>query len=507
MKLFVNNLKNHATGVGEDTAGLLLKGAAVILAEYHILWCLLHSFAWSLPFKRYEQRFTVCLIAASIVYLLVKLSRQTNPPECFRRAAKRFFSREQCILLAMFLWFGIDCTIHQKLFGGTYFKDNDWRMFQFALAIILFFTLGRITGPKYARRIIEGMIHFTTIIYGSFCAFVLWHYLHADYITFPSGKKLELQVERNMSMKMGVNQNITAAQVTVMLGLCLYMIFTQKKKIKAAYLVPSGVFFVLLVLSNSRGSYFACMCMIIMSIAVYAFRKLRSADRGGNGKNYSVGRNAGRETNKNHSGINNRVTRIVAVVIVIVVCALLVRWLRMRLFSTVQNSAAGSSDAGNALRSIGNGLNDRDLIWRAAITMLLSSPRYFFLGVMPSRVGQTLVELQLYHMYQPHCHNLLVQIAASLGVPAMIVFCVFLVSLIRRAIRIILTRDPRYEHAWAVTIPLTGILVIDLVESFLFGPAYVNLPVFYLLAGWLVAMDQSYLNGTKRRKAKEISES
>ena len=500
MKLFINKPKNHATGIRKETAGLLLRGAAVILAEYHILWCLLHSYVWKFPYKKYEQRFTLCLMIASLVFLFVKLSEQTDPRRYLRKAAKRFFSREQCILLAVFLWFVIDCAIHQKLFGGTYFKDNDWRMFQFGLVIVLFFAFVRITGPKHARKIIEGMIHFTTIIYGSFCSYVLWHYLHADYFTFPSGRKLELQPYMHMSMKMGVNQNITAAQLTVMIGLCLYMIFTQKRKIKVIYLFPFGVFFMLLVLSNSRASYFACMCMIVMSIGIYAFRRMRPADPGGNSKRILTRQQDKGEAGKRRPGFHDQIIRAAVVVMAIILCALLVRWLRRGVFSTVQNNTAGSTDAGQSLRTIGNGLNGRDLIWQAVIKMLLSSPRYFFLGVMPSEVGQTLVDLQLYYKVQPHCHNLLLQIAASLGVPAMIVFCVFLVSLIRRAVRLIMIRDPRYEHAWAVTIPLAGILVIDLVESFLFGPVYVNLPVFYLFAGWLVAMDGCYQN---KQRAKE----
>ena len=500
MEQFNINVKNYAAGIGRDTAGFLLKTAAVILAEYHILWCLLHSFVWKFPYQKYEKRFTLCLIGASFVFLIIKTLRQTDPPGYLRRHAKSFFNREQCILLAVFIWFVIDCAIHQILFGGTYFKDNDWRMFQFGLAITLFFGFVRITGPKYARRAIEGMINFTVVIYGSFCAYVLWRYLHADYFTFPSGRSLELLVNKNMSMKMGVNQNITAAQLTVMLGLCLYMIFTQKKIIKAVYLIPSAIFFMLLVLSNSRASYFACMCMVVMGIGVYAFRKLRLEDSGKNSKKDLIGQKGESGAGLQYIIMNNRVIRAAVVVIVIVICALLIRWLRRSVFLTVQNSTDGSVDAGNALRSIERGLSGRDLIWRAAITMLLSSPRYFFLGVMPSQVGQTLVDLQLDSMVQRHCHNLLLQIAASLGVPAMIVFCVFLVSLMIRAVRIILIRDPRYEHAWAVTIPLAGILVIDLVETFLFGPSFVNLPVFYLFAGWLTALDQSYMNSKKHRK-------
>ena len=46
---------------------------------------------------------------------------------------------------------------------------------------------------------------------------------------------------------------------------------------------------------------------------------------------------------------------------------------------------------------------------------------------------------------------------------------------------------------------LMGILIIDLVESMLFAMQRVNLPVFYILAGWTVSMTREINNTNKKR--------
>ena len=90
-----------------------------------------------------------------------------------------------------------------------------------------------------------------------------------------------------------------------------------------------------------------------------------------------------------------------------------------------------------------------------------------------------------------HAHNLYLQIAATLGVPAMLIFVIFLVSIGTRCIRVLRAGEQAtFEGAWSIQIILLYIILIEFVEPMLFASQRVNLPFFYLLAGWIVAMDK-----------------
>lgn len=479
----------------DNIAEGILKAATVFLAEFHILWCLFHSFAWKLPYKLFEEGFALLLLIGAVAYYIRSVMITPDPLRRIRVSLRKRASFEQLFLIGFFIWFAVDCILHQTLYGGVYLKKNDWRIFQCALAALLYCPFVYHIGTKKARHVVEGMVHFTVSVYGAFCAWVLWNYLHSNFITFPSGKQLVLVEEANMSMRVGVNQNITAAQAATMFSLCIYMIITQKKRIKLLYIIPSIIFTMMLILSNSRSSFIASFTTVIIAMFIYARRRLQKK-KGEN--NFADGRAQYR--------IKGNEKSLLIAGIALVTCAVLFLGIRKAMFMLLQYSINASStetiDTHNAIRLISSGLSGRGLIWHAAVVIMFSGPKNFFLGVMPSMVGQTIVDMKLHYILFPHCHNLLLQVGTSLGVPSMIMYLLFLISLLRRSMRIIKAEDDRrYEHAWAISMILLCILIIEIMETFLFGPSYVNAPVFYLFAGWLIALDKSYTRSLRSKKS------
>ena len=73
----------------------------------------------------------------------------------------------------------------------------------------------------------------------------------------------------------------------------------------------------------------------------------------------------------------------------------------------------------------------------------------------------------------------------------MLIFVIFLVSIGTRCIRVLRAGEQAtFEGAWSIQIILLYIILIEFVEPMLFASQRVNLPFFYLLAGWIVAMDK-----------------
>ena len=471
----------------------ILCDALIFLAEYHILWCLLNPYLWNLPYQQFEQWFVTLLLIATAGYL-IRIYKKA--PASFARVRKRLRLMgcfEQYFMIGLFVWFVIDCALQQSWYGGQYFADNSWRLFVTGLSAFAFFPFSQIIGKKRFNRTFKKMIHITVIVFGIFCAWVLWKYLHADYVTFISGKKLSMTPD--YSMKIGINQNITAAQVAVLLSLCVYMIATQKIVVKILYLAPSIVFAMVLMLTNSRGGLLAAICTIGSAILLYLWR--HSIETGGQGfeRIERLWEQTGIAKRLKGSKQNKKTVRIVSIVALAIVCVLVVLLIRRIAFSLLLSGSdpATVGDAGTqqAMRSFNLGLSNRDRIWNAAINLMFSNPITFFFGVIPSQVGQALMDTGIVTFMYPHCHNILLQFGASFGVPAMIGFILFLCSLIRRCIRLIKTQNVHYRRAWALSIIIVCLLVLDIMEAYLFMNSVINVPFFFITAGWIVTLDRS----------------
>ena len=465
----------------------VLRYAFIFLAQYHILWCLMYPYLWKLPYQAFEQWFALVLLIAAIICFVIRIRK--DPAEGARTLKKlrRMCSFEQIFVIALLLWYIIDCAIHTQWQMGSTFEANDWRLFLTWLVAFVYFPFAEVSGAKDAKRNIERIIHTTVLIYGTFCAWVVWKYLHMDYVTFLSGRKLSMT--ETVSMRVGTNQNITAAHAAVMIALCIYMIATQKKKIRILYVPVCFVFLTVAMLTNSRASYGSALCIIALSVFIYLWK------RGGL-------QNLFQKLPFSEKFSNKLSIRILIVSCIAVAGGLAVFLMRRASFAVLQygvnSSSTDSIDAQGAMRTLDLSLNHRDGIWIAAVEVLKSSPRNFLLGVLPSNVGQALLDTGLVTKNFPHCHNLLVQVAVSLGVPAMILFIMFLSSLFIRCVRILIAQDKRYVNAWVISIVLLCLVILDVMEAYLFANGRVNLPFFYMFAGWIVALDRSYTDRYKR---------
>ena len=79
----------------------------------------------------------------------------------------------------------------------------------------------------------------------------------------------------------------------------------------------------------------------------------------------------------------------------------------------------------------------------------------------------------------------------SYGVPVMLATVVFSVSLFLRSVRIIfINRKKLFSGAWMVPLLTMCILAGDMVEAELNAGTGILCTVFYLFAGWTVALDR-----------------
>lgn len=142
-----------------------------------------------------------------------------------------------------------------------------------------------------------------------------------------------------------------------------------------------------------------------------------------------------------------------------------------------------------------NNLSNRTKVWKAALKVMISSPQRFFFGVTSFGVTDAIRDIGGYHKEDvAHAHNIILQIGISMGVPAMLLFCAFLILIAVKGIRI-LSKEIGMNSYIIPSIVLCFV-VINMGEAYLVGYYSVMACVFYLLCGWIVAMNQNRVRVT-----------
>lgn len=476
----------------------ILFGGLILLIVLNII---LNEMKYYLPqgnYKGFERWIGLILIVAVLLYACMSFLMFPEYAAKIRKLCRRLFCREQIILTAMFLWYVIDCLIYQCIGFEECFKKNDYYLYLTGLVALGFFPLAEYAGPKRVRAVIEGIIHVIVVQYTIYSAWCLWHYLQLDYIALPSGNLLEMGA--GYSLKMGNNRNIVGTAAGVMISLCVYMILTQKPLIKGVYVLQALINITVLLLSNCRSGLFGVIAVLSISISAVCWKKL---------------------------SVNKALIRAAICLLSTLICFMVMRTSQKGLFHYLNNkmaeveavSAETKKDAeekgevsqnpassnvteqaeedvqvNSAIKErdlTSSGLNGRKKIWKRSLQLIFLSPRNFMIGVTPGLLKTAYKEAFHLKRGPDHTHNLYLQIATSLGVPAMLLFAAFLLFLGKRCIRLLRAGEQAtFEGAWSIQIILLYMILIDFVEPMLFASQRVNLPFFYLLAGWIVAMDK-----------------
>lgn len=474
----------------------VLLWAAILLLEFHMLYCPYRELVKDYTiFMRIERWFGLILAIAAIIYLILSAVHFRSMPRV-RAFLCRFRSYEQYFLIFYFIWYIITVALRQHFMGhyhepGFYFRDNDWWMYITGLIAFIMFPLARTIGNRKMEQLVPIMLKIILIPNIVFHTWVLWKYLHMQTVVFPSGTYLE--TFEGVSMAIGVNRNTTGAYGVTMFALCLYLVMTQKSWRKLPYVFGSAVYLAVLILSNCRTSWYACLITAAATGLLGGWFLLK-----------------GRKKN----------LRICVGLLFAVCCVLMLHWLRAELFLLLDHAkelatvtrpvnhitggyhtpaVLSTHIAGTAVeptpltavRTYDTGLSQREPLYRASIYTMFHSKYCFFLGVTPSDVGQTLLGVCNVIILEPHAHNFFLQMGMSYGVPTMLLTVAFTVLLAIRSVRILFRHgDHLSPGAWMIPVVVFCMLAQDMMEAFLNSGGTMVTVAFYLFAGWIVALEK-----------------
>ena len=200
----------------------VLSAGVVLLTELFIILSLMQYAIPEREYLKHEKRLGAAILLAALIYVVIAACTDRDELRKVGGLIRRMCCFEQVMLILVLLWYILGCAVRSRLDSEPLFKFNDNRLFMFTMTTFAFYPFMTLMGREYAKRIFEGMVHFTMAIYTVFCAWCVWKYYRVEFFTFPSGLRLQ-NYREGVSMMIGGNINITAAAAVVMLGLCMYM--------------------------------------------------------------------------------------------------------------------------------------------------------------------------------------------------------------------------------------------------------------------------------------------
>ena len=400
----------------------------IIMAVFNSLWTLLQFVIWDKPYLKLQKWGGLAIIMLIAAYLAVSFLTDRDSRSRIGEWFKKIRSPELIFLTGLFIWYIVVCLIRSRIDGKAYFASNDSRLFYVALSTFIYFPFTAIIGKEKAKKAVDSLFNLALAAYTPV-------------------------------------RNITAAYAVILFGICIYLAMTTLSKIRIVYIAAAIVHLVVIFLSNSRTSFL----VIAVMMSCYAVML---------GRKY----------------LKKRITVVIGVLLIILASIALLYVLRYRVLETNADLWREKLDNPDAMsvRKF-DGFAGRISIWKGAVKIMLSSPDRFFLGITPTNVAGALNQVVNSKKTFPHCHNLFLNIGVSFGVPAMILFIWFTGSIVRKAIRLMKYKaDELPANIWTVSVIVFGILLIEMLEVLSFGNRYFNGPVLYILAGWIVEMNNSH---------------
>lgn len=409
--------------------------------------------------------------------------------EWLLRLLRGLCTYEQLFLIWLLFWSTLVLLRCLFLFGIDELYRNRYYLSDTAVIAFVMFPMARVLGSARMKRLFEPMLKVVLLPHAAFYAWVLWQYLHMNFVTFPSGRKLEIIY---YSMYLGVHRNTTGAFALAMLAAALYFIVRAKTWRKLPYCLGAVVYLAVLVYSNCRTSWYALLLLAVLTTFLWVW--------------YGT---------KEKKPLLRAVWGLLAAAAVVLV----LHFARILLFALL-DSALDSAGifmepeplrhahsafalrplaarpearalAGDPRRSLETGgFSGRGALFKACLHVMFSDRDIFLFGLTPNHIGHAVYGVCGVDRIENHAHNYFLQLGMSFGVPTMLASMAFMASLGLRCVRVLRRAKRLPSGAWIIPAILFCLLAQDMMEVFLVhGPTFIQV-LFYVFAGWISAMDR-----------------
>ena len=377
-----------------------------------------------------------------------------------KKAVLKCLRAPECLMiLGLFVWY---------LVTNLAYSDDSNQLVNYmryeldaGICAVILFPLGRILGFRRMKRFLDVVLHIILASGTVTICIMLFNFFIGNTLTLPNG--LTVHAKPTGRIYFGVNENIEAMISLTMSCICLYMFFIHKRRagriVYGAVMLPHVM---AMLMTGSRACFLALLFTLPAAAALFVWTQ---ADR---------------------PDAKRRLVYSLAAFAIGCACILALR--------------SGLSQLCRIITHSKRGLDERDLlqdngrlkVWNASLYMMMNfSPKQFVFGILkleiPKHLTPYLSSLYGESKSYAHAHNQILQVGCAQGIPAMIVYAVFLFATGVRGLRILFMEIKRRYKDGLLVIPicLFGMMVVNMVEPFIWLYFSVMGCVFHLMAGML----------------------
>ncbi len=363
-------------------------------------------------------------------------------------------SADIILLLFMFLYFILSCAVMTFKTRENWFDANSEELSDTEILVMLFL-LGRTAAAKGISKALKAVFHAFTSVWTLVTLYILILVFCNTGFVPPCGGYIGMV--DGASLQINGNRNFTGALSMTMLIICLIVaIATTVRAVRILYISYSVIYYVMLILSNSKTALIAAVCgfALIIGVVFCTFYKDRKASA--------------------------RVLIFAASALISGAVFYLMRYPVYRLYSFIVSVFGGlEMDARVMIDQSVSTFSNRTPIWMHSVEVIMT-PRLLLTGVTPAGVADALIEAFGGSMTSPpHCHNLILQVGASLGIPGLIAFLAWLTLVALRCLKI-LTDNPFKRTFMLVTGLILALMLDNMAERYsMFYMFFISYPFFF----------------------------
>lgn len=390
------------------------------------------------------------------VCFLVYVGRNQTP---FR------FQNAQTLLVLFFIWLLISCL------SMSIANNNDWTSYNSevilntAVAVLLCFSLGFVLAREKKPALCKWLLHAALIGWSLFILWVLMAVYQGSEIALPNGGYIFTR--EDSALLLNCNPNTTGAwEMLAFLGCWCMVLCCKKTGMKILYGCLSVLHYMALILSCSRACIYASLAgfIALAGIAAYLILKRLSFPR--------------------------RIAIALAVGLAAGAAFFFLQGSVFRLLPTVSSEAGAeaSQNTQTFLESknskIASTVSVRLDIWKCALEGVSNTFRSFLFGYTPRSVPDVITQISQGRYTDYYSHNQFVEIAASMGVPGLILFLAWL-FLIVKDMFILVFRKKDASFLLGIPVIILMLLLANMVEAILVFYHFPNGYIFFFLCGIL----------------------
>ena len=378
------------------------------------------------------------------------------------------FQPAQCLLILFMFLFIISCISMTITYNNDWLDFNTTEMRSAAVSLFLIFPAGYVLIREEKRNVALILMHTVLIAWSLFILVVLIHVFQGKTMTAPvTGGKIGM-VQGNLCIN--GHYNIAGSwEMLFFMACCFAALRSEKIWVKAAYGVLTAVHYIALTLTNSRASFLAVLAAFAAMTGIAVYLRLKS----------------GKEIRK-----------ILIAAAAGLAAAAVYYFLRpyvFKLLPTAGGPGSGGAQGRTLFAKDFSTFNDRTKLWKWSIQGLTSSARAFIFGFTPKSVPTMIAQMSNGQYPNSYSHNQFVEVAASIGVPGLIVFLAWFIIILIDTWKLFFIRKERSSLLYIPVIAL-AMMLANMMEAHLLYYDHIVGYAFFLLCGIL----HGYVNGPAR---------